>query len=105
MALSLNDRNFHLAVDNNKAVLVDFWAPWCKPCNMMNPLIERMSSQFTDIIVAKVNTEENPAVTDEFKVNAIPTILFFKNGTLVHRLTGLQTEASLQQKITALLLG
>ena len=70
-------------------VVVDFWAPWCGPCRRIAPLMDKIaSSQAGSLIIAKVNTDENPATARMYNVRSIPTILFIKNGELLHSQVG-----------------
>jgi|SRR5581483_2211664 len=92
----------HSDLDIKGLTLIDFWSPWCKPCNMLSPIIKNLAEKNEDITIGKLNTMENPALTKKFNINAIPTILFFKDGVLVRKLLGYSTEAKLQEHINEL---
>ncbi len=86
-------------------VLVDFWAPWCGPCHMIAPSIERMASRFAGrLFVAKVNVDENPHYAGIYGIQGIPTLLIFRNGKVINRLVGVMPEAHLQAEIERILL-
>ncbi len=91
MEVILTDDNFEAEVINSDVpVLVDFWAPWCGPCQMMGPIIEDLSKEFdiSKAKVGKVNVDENQTVAGKFQVMSIPTFLLFKNGEVVDKLVG-----------------
>ncbi len=90
MVTELNDSNFDNFVEENKKVLIDCWAPWCGPCRRMGPIIEEIDGEDHDFAVAKLNTDENQGIAVRFNINAIPTLLVFKEGVLVKTLVGLR---------------
>ena len=97
--------NFKEEVINSSIpVVVDFWAPWCRPCNALTPLIEKLATEYDGKVkIGKVNIDENYNIAAEYSVDAIPAIYFFKNGTMSKVLKGLQTEAVLREQIDLLL--
>jgi thioredoxin 1 len=101
--LDLNDSNFDQIVASAPALLVDFWAPWCGPCRMIAPVIEELGKELAGkVTVAKVNVDEAPNVSGAQRVTAIPTLMIFKNGALVERMTGLASKSALLEKLQAL---
>lgn len=103
--VNLTDENFESEILNFSGfAIVDFFSMWCSPCNMLMPVFERlsMSPQNTDIRFGKLNTAENLGAARRFGVDAIPTILFFKDGKLVKKLLGYQNENALQKCINEL---
>ena len=86
----LNDQNFTAEVlDFSGKVLVDFWAPWCGPCQMLTPIIEEIANTpDASFKVAKLNTDESPQTAAKYNINAIPTVLVFENGQVVNSLIG-----------------
>jgi thioredoxin 1 len=100
--LELNDSTFDQAVASSAVLLVDFWAPWCGPCRMIAPVIEEIGAELAGkVTVAKVNVDEAPGVSGTHKITAIPTLMIFRNGTLVERITGLSSKAALLEKLQA----
>jgi len=94
--LHLNQENFDSAlVAGDNLVLVDFWASWCGPCRMIAPILEELDSEIETLRVCKVNVDENPDLADRFQIEAIPTLLFFKNGKLLKRKTGMYPKDAL----------
>lgn len=81
---------------SDQPVLVDFWASWCGPCIAMEPTIEAVAKEFDgQLVVAKVNVDENPQIANDYGVQGIPTMYVFKNGQPVERLVGLQPKDKL----------
>jgi thioredoxin 1 len=81
-------------------VIVDFWAPWCGPCLMVAPILDQIAEEYAGrLIVAKVNTDENPEWAGKFGVMGIPTMLFIQDGQLVHQQVGAVPEPYLRQLI------
>ena len=77
--------------------IVDFWAPWCSPCRMVAPTLEKLAKEYAGkLLVAKVNTDDNPDWANKFGVQGIPTMLFVSNGKVVHRQVGALPEPVLR---------
>ena len=86
----INESNFEAEVSqSDEVVLVDFWAPWCTPCNMLTPVLEELSDKYT---VGKVNVDEEKELSVKYSISAIPALKFFKNGEVVKSLVGMQSK-------------
>ncbi len=103
--IHLTDANFDSEVQNSpQPILVYFWAPWCGPCRMLAPVLERIAERFAGKVrVAKINIDENPAVTQRFGILSIPTLIFFKQGKEIDRSVGALPEGVLAEKLSQLL--
>jgi thioredoxin 1 len=101
--ITLTDQNFDAEVlDSENPVLVEFWAPWCGPCRVMNPIVENLAMEFENTVkVAKLNADEekNEQLASDYGIEAIPAFLFFKDGQVIHRLSGVFTEEKLTDEI------
>ena len=81
-------------------VIVDFWAPWCGPCRMVAPILEKIAKEYADkLIVAKVNTDENQQWASKYNVEGIPTMLMIADGKVVHRQVGALPEPMLREVV------
>jgi thioredoxin len=101
--LPLTERNFSEIVAATPRLLVDFWAPWCGPCRAIGPVLEELARAETGrLVVAKVNVDEEPGLAQRYGVQAIPTLLFFKDGEVVDTMVGAPPKAELTRRLAAL---
>jgi len=103
--INVTDDAFEKTVlQSDLPVVVDFWAPWCGPCKMVGPILEAIAKDYAGkLIVAKVNTDENPKWAMEYGVQGIPTMLLFASGNLVHQQVGAVPEPFMKDMIDTFL--
>ena len=103
--INLTDQNFDAEIAKASGpVLVDFWAPWCGPCRMLSPMIAELSTEYAGrVVVAKLNTDDNPNTAMKYQIAAIPALLFFKKGQLVEQLSGVRPKAEIKSVLERLL--
>jgi len=95
-ALHVTNQNFYEEViASDKPVLVDFWAPWCRPCRMVVPLVEAIAEERDDVKVVKINVDEEPELAGRFGVMSIPTLMVFRDGQVTQRVTGARPKAQI----------
>ena len=102
--LPLTERNFSEIVAATPLLLVDFWAPWCGPCRAVAPVLEEIArAEAGRVVVAKVNVDEQPTLAQRYGVQAIPTLLLFKDGRIVDTMVGAPPKAELTRRLAAVL--
>ncbi len=101
MEVKLTDGNFKQEIlESSLPALVDFWAPWCAPCNMVAPIIEEIAEEYKGKLkVGKLNVEEAPEVAAKYDIRGIPTLMIFKDGNMVEQIVGVVPKTSIEEKI------
>lgn len=103
MAMEFTKDNFDQEVlKSDVAVLVDFWAPWCGPCQMMGPVIEELAGIAAPTKVGKLNVDEHPEIAERYQIMSIPSIKVFKGGQVVKEFVGVQSKDTLKTALAAL---
>ena len=98
--LEIKRENFKTDVlGSKKPVLLDFWATWCPPCRMQSPIVDKIADEHTDIMVGKVDTDNQPELSAMFEIENIPTLVIIKEGKVAARLVGLHTEEQILNEI------
>lgn len=101
MEIILTDENFEEEViESKKPVLVDFWATWCGPCMMLAPIVTEIAEEYADVLkVGKVNVDEQPVTSLEYKVSSIPTLILFKDGKILKKAVGYMSKSELIREL------
>ena len=94
-AIVINKNNFEEIKQNNKVVLIDFFANWCGPCKMLSPIIDEIAEERDDIVVGKVNVDSEPELAEQFNVFSIPMIVVIKDGKVAHQSAGARPKAQI----------
>ena len=90
-AMKITDGNMDQVIQNNKLVLIDFWAPWCGPCRVIAPILEKLAEKVGNkAIIAKLNVDENPVATAKYSIQGIPTLKLLHKGNVVETFVGVQ---------------
>ena len=95
-AMNIDKNNFHREImESDKPVLLDFWAPWCRPCRMVVPIVEEIARENPDIKVAKINIDEEPELAVQFQVMSIPTLVVIKDKKVINQSAGARPKAQI----------
>ena len=88
-------------LESDKPVLLDFWAEWCPPCRMLSPVVEEIANEKEDIKVCKINADKETALADAFKIMAMPTLIFIKDGAVSSFIVGAKPKSVILEMIGA----
>ena len=98
--LTITKSNFNETVlKSDKPVLLDFWASWCGPCRMQSPIIDQLAASHSNVVFGKVNVDEEPDLASEYGITSIPTLIIFRDGRLIDKVTGVTSKASLERML------
>ena len=103
--LEVTDETFETEIAKaGKPAILDFWAEWCAPCRAISPIVKGLAEAYgEDVVIAKMNIDENPATPGKFSVRAIPTVLAFKNGEVVEQITGARPKDAFEEMVKRLM--
>ena len=97
--VELTKDNLVSTIENNDFVIIDFWAPWCGPCQSFGPIFEEVSDKHPDIVFAKVNTEQEQEIAAHFQVRSIPTLMIFREQVIIYSAPGALQASQLEELI------
>ncbi len=99
--LHFSKDGFDKALSQGKLMMVDFWADWCGPCRMLGPMIEQLADRYPDVVVGKVNVDDEQELALRYGVMSIPTVIFFKDGKEIDRKVGVMPPEAFTQVLDA----
>jgi thioredoxin 1 len=101
--IEVTDDSFEEFVAKNKIAVIDCWAAWCGPCNMLSPIVEQLAGEYTTITFGKLNVDQNRKVPMKFGIMSIPTLLYFKDGKLADKTLGALPKKMLEGRLQRLI--
>lgn len=93
--LHINQKNFEMIENSEKTVLLDFYADWCGPCRMVSPIVDEIAEERDDVVVGKINVDDDPELASAFGVFSIPTLVVLKNGEVANQASGARPKAQI----------
>lgn len=100
--LTIHDTDFETKAGfSSEIVLLDFWAAWCTPCRMLAPVLEKISAERPELLIGKINVEEEPKLASRFHILSVPTLIVFQNGQTVKRMSGVHAKEEILAMIPA----
>ena len=104
MEVTITSENFETLKNGDKPLVIDFWATWCGPCRVIAPIISKLAEKYGDrLVVGKCDVEDNEDLAVQYNIRNIPTILFFKDGQVIDKLVGAQSETIVEEKFLSIL--
>ncbi len=101
--INVDDNNFKTEVlDSQQPVLVDFFAPWCAPCRLAEPVLKELAQEKPEIKIAKINVDENQVTAQQYQIMSIPTVVLFKDGQVVNQMVGFAGKAGYLRLLSSL---
>ena len=98
-AIRLNEDNFHRVRSNGGVSLLDFYADWCGPCRMVLPIVDEIAEERDDLLVGKINVNDNPDLAREFGIMSIPTLIVMKDGKIINRVSGAKSKSQILELV------
>ena len=100
----VTDKTFDTVLKSERPVLVDFWASWCPPCKMVEPVLDALAEEYADrVLVCKLHVDRNPKMRDKYQILGVPTFAVFRDGELISRRTGAQSKRQLEELMAEVL--
>ena len=93
--IKVSNENFNEVISSEKLVLLDFYADWCGPCRMVSPIVEEIADEREDVLVGKINVDEEPELSEKFSVFSIPMLVVMKNGEILEQSVGERPKAQI----------